>query len=479
MRNYFSIRRRNSMLIALIDDGIDTTGKNELEVMYDLEVLEDGTIRERKENEIILTEHGTTCARIIKKYAPQAVFCSLRIFLATDLLATSRQLIQAMRWCKEMQIPLVHMSVGTSQFADFEEVRQVTADMLEQGQIIVAACNNRKEYTVPACLGGVFGVQTKENLKNEQIEANDDPRALVPIYASSIHELTNEQGRTFFTAFSNSYAAPTVTAVVHNILSGLSGEFVTRAKIIHLLFGKLEKRPFCLFPDFLTSAVVINLDRIPLRTECFCFKLLRMIESKEELHRLLPSELTTLVILPGKEKEEIMDFLLLNEKNLDKVLYCDVPQERLEKLFEKFLVWNLKEYKEIIRQLPADQQKIECPIVYLTGEHAISIICELQRLLRNEEYNCICCSDEPYAYLYTYFIPTQDQYSKVLECIYQRFQPDIILCGLLNNNILEKVEEDLVITVSDINVERDVTDRVINLWFQGQKLSDYIISYFL
>lgn len=80
------------MLVALIDDGIDTFVCPCLRVRYDLSVGADGIIRNRAANDRILTHHGTTCARIIAKYAPNAEFCSLRIFhreAATHLLPSA------------------------------------------------------------------------------------------------------------------------------------------------------------------------------------------------------------------------------------------------------------------------------------------------------------------------------------------------------------------------------------------------------
>jgi hypothetical protein len=55
------------MLIALIDDGINVAVFPELNLRYDLSVEIDGTIKDRHASETIITEHGTTCARIIAK----------------------------------------------------------------------------------------------------------------------------------------------------------------------------------------------------------------------------------------------------------------------------------------------------------------------------------------------------------------------------------------------------------------------------
>ena len=58
------------MLIAIIDDGIDTAVCDSVLPGHDLYVTENGTIRPRKPSERGLAGHGTTCAMIIKKIRP-------------------------------------------------------------------------------------------------------------------------------------------------------------------------------------------------------------------------------------------------------------------------------------------------------------------------------------------------------------------------------------------------------------------------
>lgn len=80
------------MLIALIDDGINYSFFTNLNVRHDIIIAESGDIKYRNFSGSILTEHGTTCARIIEQYALNAGFCSIRIFNKSILQASSSQL---------------------------------------------------------------------------------------------------------------------------------------------------------------------------------------------------------------------------------------------------------------------------------------------------------------------------------------------------------------------------------------------------
>ena len=61
------------MRIALIDDGVVPQVVPGLPARNDLCVLEDGTIRQRRHDEQVLTYHGTTSALILHLYATVAV----------------------------------------------------------------------------------------------------------------------------------------------------------------------------------------------------------------------------------------------------------------------------------------------------------------------------------------------------------------------------------------------------------------------
>ena len=75
------------MRLALIDDGVVPQVVPRLPARNDLCVLEDGTIRQRRQDEPVLTDHGTTSAQILHMYAPEAEICSLRIFSSPKLRA--------------------------------------------------------------------------------------------------------------------------------------------------------------------------------------------------------------------------------------------------------------------------------------------------------------------------------------------------------------------------------------------------------
>lgn len=130
------------MRIALIDDGIDYCHCPDLKVVQDLGVSNEN-VQTREIEDRILTNHGTTCARIINQYTHGAEFISLRLFHDTNLRTSCDHLITALKWCTQECIPIIHLSLGTNLLNDYYKLRPLIAEAISQNQVLIAACSNR------------------------------------------------------------------------------------------------------------------------------------------------------------------------------------------------------------------------------------------------------------------------------------------------------------------------------------------------
>lgn len=208
MRNCTDISKKP---IAVIDDGILAEVYPELNVLRDLTVNQKGQVRPRNQRiDPILTDHGTTIARIIHKYAPEASFISIKIFHSAVMKTRAAQLYRALKWCYDKRIPVVHLSVGTTDQREWPRIAKIVHKMQLHGQVIVAAESNRGILTAPACLPGVYSVSADPELEGNKWHAVDDEER--KIKASSRHELVGVDGKEYVTGVFNSYAAPVVTA---------------------------------------------------------------------------------------------------------------------------------------------------------------------------------------------------------------------------------------------------------------------------
>lgn len=206
--------------ITIIDDGINQNLYDTGELKHNIQITPELHIHERVGYDPFLPSHGTTCAAIIKKYAPEAVLSSVKILNDDSRKGMKTQLIRALEWCVENNIRLINLSLGTIDYKDFIEVEKAVKYAWENGVIIVAACNNRNVFTCPASLENVIGVKcdTSGKLNGTEYIYNSFPPDGIDITACGIHDLVKYSGESKVTSSCNSFAAPDVTALVYNII---------------------------------------------------------------------------------------------------------------------------------------------------------------------------------------------------------------------------------------------------------------------
>jgi len=418
------------MQIALIDDGIDTSMFKELRLRAVFSVGENGTISELGADERIVTDHGTTCAGIIAKYAPEAEFYVLRIFRGVKLNASCIQLVSALKWCLNAKVPIVHMSIGSSVINDYWEIRQVVARMLRQCQVIVAAHSNRTPYSMPACLSGVLGVKADENLMDNEYVFSGD-MSQYTIYASSRHELVTSFGSWFVTQVSNSYAAPTLTAAVHCILSSYDPFSLTSPQIQSLL-AKEHWRQRYMKPDFIEDAVIVNPGRFPILKQHLFFK---CIGEYVELSGINNSDNNYDVIYlksrDSFDNEAGVSELERNSGIYGGLLYGGKLPHDNSMFFRSGFFWSENACHEILRMYSAAIPNGYFPVVNIhgCGSRPVDAMCRLRSLFVKEGYQCVCISSYPFSYLYGMeYIPTADSKNAALAYVHHFYDPDLAIC---------------------------------------------------
>lgn len=206
--------------VAVIDNGVDAKilGPDTrcLEVKDGLEIMD-----EKKKGPPRLN-HGTVCAAIIRKFAREAKFTSLKITDDASGRSTVEQLLAALNWCSRHGIRLINLSMGTADYRDFKTVREYIDDFIINDTIIVAAYSNFNVATYPAAMPSVFGVKCdRGGLLREAQFAFEDPGNTDLVANSAFSFFENEHA--VKTNHSNSFAAPVVTAAISVLLDRCPG----------------------------------------------------------------------------------------------------------------------------------------------------------------------------------------------------------------------------------------------------------------
>ena len=461
------------MLIAVIDDGIDAHRLLESGKLKEDLIVDDGAdeIRERTGTDAMIAFHGTTCARIIERYAKDACFISLCIFEDSSLKTNSGKLIMALEWCLKRKIPLIHMSVGTRQLADYSKLRHAVARILQKGQVIVAAQSNGGSYTMPACFGGVIGVKADKNLKNECICFCDFDKG-IQLVASSLHDLGTKEGGMERTQIANSYAAPAVTAAVCRILEAYPVGPVYAPQVFQMLANGKSYSAFK--PDFVEDAVILNLASAPLEKDSFFFSYTDITMGFfEDCSRKEGMDVRKrcLIVIPSQNRDDNEKAFRLIQKNLDLfygILYCGVIQLQTESGKEIPLLWSESDCG-ILKWMQTERKKEnECPIVHIESQDDTDakLVCELQQKFLNEGYGCVTASSQAYSYLYGFeYIPPDTKSDRMIQYLEEVYQPDLIIIWSDKLQTPEYADEEDICHI--LCKERDVSE-----------LYEAIIAYF-
>ncbi len=210
------MRDKQVVKVAIIDSGIDISHSS-------IGVIAGGVnISINKDSHFIYSEevadcagHGTACAGIIRKKAPDAALYSVRIF-DESLIAGGRVLIAAIQWCIDNEMDVVNLSLGTTDVTFKEALQKVCRKAVDTGVILVAAESNDGGESYPAVFPEVIGVTGgaihevdgfyfRKDLRIECVARGDEQRVC---WLNGKHIMTG----------GNSFAAPHITGIIARFL---------------------------------------------------------------------------------------------------------------------------------------------------------------------------------------------------------------------------------------------------------------------
>jgi subtilisin len=206
--------------VAVVDSGIDpdhpTVGRVAGGVAFDHDPTAPGGVRVTEGQHADLFGHGTACAGIIRRLAPDAELYSVRV-LGQRLTGKGLVFAAGVRWAIEHGMQVVNLSLSTGKreyFALFHEL----ADLAYfRGVMLVGAVNNVPAPSYPSQYASVFSVAANPHTDPFAITYNPAPP--VEFGAPGIDlEVAWLDGRTV-TATGNSFAAPHVAGLIARILA--------------------------------------------------------------------------------------------------------------------------------------------------------------------------------------------------------------------------------------------------------------------
>jgi subtilisin family serine protease len=202
--------------VAIVDSGVDNTHpavagavRGWAEPRFD----EEGRIHYREAPHEDLFGHGTACAGVVHRIAPEAELYSVRV-LGTGL--TGRPLLFAagLRWAIDNDMQVVNLSLGTTSRDHFELFHDLVDEAYYRGCVLVTAANNMPVPSAPSLFAAALSVACHQDARGEDpLDFYCNPSPPVEFGAPGIDvRLAWLQGG-HITGTGNSFAAPYMSGV--------------------------------------------------------------------------------------------------------------------------------------------------------------------------------------------------------------------------------------------------------------------------
>jgi subtilisin len=206
--------------VAVIDSGVDAThpfvGSVAGGVVIEPDDAAPSGVRITETEHEDLFGHGTACAGVIRKAAPDCDIYSVRV-LGAKLSGRGLVFAAGLRWAIDAGMDVVNLSLSTGHARFYGRFHELADAAYFQNTILVCAVNNVPAPSYPSQFAAVVSVASHEGTDPFDISYN--PKPPVEFGAPGVDiEVAWLNGRTVH-ATGNSFACPHVAGLIARILS--------------------------------------------------------------------------------------------------------------------------------------------------------------------------------------------------------------------------------------------------------------------
>jgi subtilisin len=233
--------------VAVIDSGIDANHQDVGEVAGYVSISEgsDGLTYLSEPHEDVYG-HGTACAAIIRRVAPECELYSVRV-LGPNLSGRGAVFAAGLRWAIEHDMHVCNLSLGTTKRDFYGTFHELADQACFHNVMLVTAANNMPVPSFPSVYASVISVASHEELDPYLFYYN--PRPPVEFGAPGIDVRVAWKDGGYVTSTGNSYAAPHIAGIIAKILGKHPELTVFQMKtVLRALAGNVsrEARGVCL-----------------------------------------------------------------------------------------------------------------------------------------------------------------------------------------------------------------------------------------
>ncbi|MEO6391067.1 MAG: S8 family serine peptidase [Pyrinomonadaceae bacterium] len=207
-------RTGKGVSVAIIDSGIDTThpalsGK----VVESVEaVVAGGKVAFKPSTTGDAAGHGTACAGIISKIAPDAALCSIKV-LGAKASGSGDMFLAGLDYAIKRRIKIINLSLGTSKPQYFAPLHDLLDRAYQAGCVVIAAANNLPQSSYPS----VFSSSIISVVKSERTDPFDFGYRfgeVIELVAPGVNVETAWPGGGYKRLTGNSFACPQIAGII-------------------------------------------------------------------------------------------------------------------------------------------------------------------------------------------------------------------------------------------------------------------------
>ena len=159
--------------------------------------------------------HGTACADIIRRLAPDCELYSIKV-LGANLTGKGTAFAEGLRWAIDQKLDVVNLSLGTTKRDYFALFHELADAAYFQGTMLVTAANNMPMTSFPSLYAAVASVACHDG--QDPYEFYYNPAPPVEFGAPGINVTFAWLNGQQMTVTGNSFSAPHISGLIAKIL---------------------------------------------------------------------------------------------------------------------------------------------------------------------------------------------------------------------------------------------------------------------
>jgi subtilisin family serine protease len=204
--------------VCILDSGVDATHPlvGALESAVVISIGEDDEIVADEDTEGDVSGHGTACAGIVRRLAPESRISSVRV-LGSSFTGSGAVLLGGLRYAIEQGFDVINMSLSTTKKPFASILHELADSAYFRRTVLVASAHNMPVESYPWRFSSVISVGSHE--EPDPLDFFYNPNPPVEFFGRGVNVEVPWLGGRTLTVSGNSFATPHMSSICALILS--------------------------------------------------------------------------------------------------------------------------------------------------------------------------------------------------------------------------------------------------------------------